>query len=138
LSPNVEIQYRFSGGDTDATLASARELIGLRPAVIVANSNTSMAALHREATSIPVVFLNVSDPVGMGYLNSLSRPGRSVTGLTPFVPSLGGKWLSFLRNSRHQSKTWASSLIPSRATTLDRSCGLSKVLHHHSPADRHT
>ena len=56
-----------------------------------------MAALHREATSIPVVFLNVSDPVGMGYVESLSRPGRSVTGLTPFVPSLGGKWLSFLK-----------------------------------------
>jgi len=87
-SPNVEIQYRFSGGDTDATRASARELIGMQPAVILASSNTSMAALHREATSIPVVFLNVSDPVGMGYVESLSRPGHSVTGLTPFEPSL--------------------------------------------------
>jgi len=96
-SPNVEIQYRFSGGDTDATRASARELIGMQPAVILASSNTSMAALHREATSIPVVFLNVSDPVGMGYVESLSRPGHSVTGLTPFEPSLGSKWLSFLK-----------------------------------------
>jgi hypothetical protein len=96
-SPSVEIQYHFSGGDTDATQSSARELIGMRPAVIVANSNTSMAALHREATSIPVVFLNVSDSVGMGYVESLSRPGRSATGLTPFLPSLGGKWLSFLK-----------------------------------------
>jgi len=95
-SPSVEIQYHFSGGDTDATQSSARE-IGMRPAVIVANSNTSMAALHREATSIPVVFLNVSDSVGMGYVESLSRPGRSATGLTPFLPSLGGKWLSFLK-----------------------------------------
>ena len=67
-SPNVEIQYRFSGGDTDAKRASARELIGMRPAVILASSNTSMAALHREVTSIPVVFFNVSDPVGMGYV----------------------------------------------------------------------
>jgi putative ABC transport system substrate-binding protein len=96
-SPNVEVQYRFSGGDTDATRAYARELIAMRPAVILANTNTSMAALHREATSIPVVFINVSDPVGMGYVESLSRPGHSVTGLTPFVPSLGGKWLSFLK-----------------------------------------
>jgi len=95
-SPSVEIQYHFSGGDTDATQSSARE-IGMRPAVIVANSNTSMAALHREATSIPVVFINVSDPVGMGCVESLSRPGRSVTGITPFEPSLGGKWLSFLK-----------------------------------------
>jgi len=97
FSPNVEIQYRFPGGDTDATRASARELIGMRPAVILAGSNTSMAALHREATSIPVVFFNVSDPVGMGYVESLSRPGHSVTGLTPFEPSLGSKWLSFLK-----------------------------------------
>jgi putative tryptophan/tyrosine transport system substrate-binding protein len=96
-SPNFEIQYRFSDGDTDATRASARELIGMRPAVILASSNTSMAALHLEATGIPVVFFNVSDPVGMGYVESLSRPGHSVTGLTPFVPSLGSKWLSFLK-----------------------------------------
>jgi putative ABC transport system substrate-binding protein len=96
-SPNTEIQYRFSGGDTDATRASARELIGMRPAVIVAISNTSMAALRHEATSIPVVFINVSDPVGVGYVESLSRPGHNVTGLTPFVPSLGSKWLSLLK-----------------------------------------
>src|SRR5690348_9418324 len=65
-SARTEIQYRFSGGDTDATRTYARELIGLRPAVIVAVTNTSMAALHREATSIPIVFVNVSDPVGTG------------------------------------------------------------------------
>jgi putative ABC transport system substrate-binding protein len=96
-NPKTEIQYRFSGGDTDATRTGARDLIGMRPAVIVAISNTSMAALHHEATSIPVVFINVSDPVGVGYVESLSRPGHSVTGLTPFEPSLGSKWLSFLK-----------------------------------------
>ena len=69
----------------------------MRPAVIVAISNTAMAALHHEATSIPVVFINVSDPVGVGYVDSLARPGHSVTGLTPFEPSLGSKWLSFLK-----------------------------------------
>jgi putative ABC transport system substrate-binding protein len=97
--PKPEIQYRFSGGDTEATRASARELIRMRPAVIVAITNTSMAALHHEATDIPVVFVSVSDPVGMGYVESLSRPGRSVTGLTPFEPSLGSKWLSFLKDT---------------------------------------
>lgn len=93
----AEIQYRFSGGDTEATRASARELIEMRPSVIVAVTNTAMAALHYEATNIPVVFINVSDPVGTGYVESLSRPGGSVTGLTPFEPSMGSKWLSFLR-----------------------------------------
>ena len=93
----TEIQYRFSGGDTNATQDYARELIGMRPAVILAITNTSMAALHHETTNIPVVFINVSDPVGMGYVESLARPGGSVTGLTPFEPSLGSKWLSFLK-----------------------------------------
>src|SRR4051794_29913413 len=69
----------------------------MRPAVILALSNTSMAALHREPTRIPIVFVNVSDPIGMGYVDSLSRPGGVVTGLTPFEPSLGSKWLSLLK-----------------------------------------
>ena len=93
----AEIQYRFSGGDTDATRTCARELIEMRPSVIVAVTNTAMAALHYVATTIPVVFVNVSDPVGMGYVESLSHPGGSVTGLTPFEPSIGSKWLSSLR-----------------------------------------
>lgn len=69
----------------------------MRPAAIVAITNTAMAALHHEATSIPVVFINVSDPVGVGYVDSLAHPGHNVTGLTPFEPSLGSKWLSFLK-----------------------------------------
>ena len=94
---NLKIEYRFGGGDTDLTEAFARELISMRPTVIVAESNTSMAALHKASTTIPIVFVEVSDPVGMGYVSSLSRPGGSVTGLTPFEPSLGSKWLSFLK-----------------------------------------
>jgi putative tryptophan/tyrosine transport system substrate-binding protein len=96
-SQQTKIEYRFGGGDTDLSSVLARELISLRPDVIVAVSNTSMAALHHASTTIPVVFANVSDPVGVGYVNSLSRPGGSVTGLTPFEPSLGSKWLSYLK-----------------------------------------
>jgi putative ABC transport system substrate-binding protein len=69
----------------------------MRPAVIVAVSNTSMAAMHHQSTTIPIIFVDVSDPVGMGYVNSLSRPGGKVTGLTPFEPWLGSKWLSLLK-----------------------------------------
>ena len=94
---DAKIEYRFGGGDTDLSSTLAKELISLRPNVIVAVSNTSMAALHHASTIIPVVFANVSDPVGVGYVKSLSRPGGSVTGLTPFEPSLGSKWLSYLK-----------------------------------------
>ena len=97
LGQNLLIEYRITRGDTNLSQAYARELLASQPDVLFAVSNTSMAALHREATSIPVVFINVSDPVGLGYVESLSRPARTVTGLTPFVPSLGGKWLSLLK-----------------------------------------
>jgi len=96
-SQSIKIEYRYGAGNTDLTRAFAKDLIEMRPAVIVAVSNTSMLALHRASTAIPIVFINVSDPVGMGYVNSLSRPGGNVTGLTPFETSLGSKWLSFLK-----------------------------------------
>jgi putative ABC transport system substrate-binding protein len=56
-----------------------------------------MAALHAEHSNMPTVFSMVSDPVGMHYVESFSRPGGSVTGFTPFEPSLGGKWVALIK-----------------------------------------
>jgi ABC-type uncharacterized transport system substrate-binding protein len=94
---NIDILYRWASGDTDRSRAYAKELIGMHLDLIVAATNTAMAALHREVPSLPIVFVMVSDPVGMGYVESFSRPGRNVTGFTPFEPSLGTKWLSLLK-----------------------------------------
>jgi putative ABC transport system substrate-binding protein len=58
-----------------------------------------MAALHAEHSNIPTVFAMVSDPVGMHYVESFSRPGGNATGFTPFEPSLGGKWVSLLKEA---------------------------------------
>src|SRR5215813_2469172 len=74
-------------------------MIALRPDVLFAASNTSMAALYAENPNIPVVFAMVSDPVGMHYVESFSRPGGNVTGFTPFEPTLGGKWASLLKEA---------------------------------------
>jgi putative ABC transport system substrate-binding protein len=74
-------------------------LIALQPDVLVAVTNTSMAALHAEHSNIPTVFAMVSDPVGMHYVESFSRPGGNATGFTPFEPSLGGKWVSLLKEA---------------------------------------
>jgi putative ABC transport system substrate-binding protein len=67
--------------------------------LLVAVTNTSMAALHAEHFNIPTVFAMVSDPVGMHYVESFSRPGGNATGFTPFEPSLGGKWVSLLKEA---------------------------------------
>jgi putative tryptophan/tyrosine transport system substrate-binding protein len=69
----------------------------LRPEVLFAATNTSMAALYAEHSRIPIVFSMVSDPVGMHYVESFSKPGGNVTGFTPFEPSLGGKWVALIK-----------------------------------------
>jgi putative ABC transport system substrate-binding protein len=97
LGQNLKIEYRIYNGDTDLAHRYARELISLKPDVLYAVTNTSMAALQLEGSTIPTVFAMVSDPVGRHYVDSFPRPGRNVTGFTPFVPSLGGKWVSILK-----------------------------------------
>jgi putative tryptophan/tyrosine transport system substrate-binding protein len=97
LGQNLQIEYRISHGDTNLSQAYARELLALQPEVLFAITNTSMAALHAEHANIPTVFSMVSDPVGMNYVESFSRPGGNVTGFTPFEPSLGGKWVSLIK-----------------------------------------
>jgi putative ABC transport system substrate-binding protein len=97
VGQNLQIEYRLTGGDTNLARAYARELIAWQPDVLFVATNTSMAALYAEHSNIPTVFTWVSDPVGMHYVDSLSRPGGNATGFTPFEPSLGGKWLSLLK-----------------------------------------
>ncbi len=97
LGQNLQIEYRTTLGDTNLSQAYARELLALQPDALFATSNTSMAALHAEHSNIPTVFAMVSDPVGMHYVETFSRPGGNVTGFTPFEPSLGGKWVSLIK-----------------------------------------
>lgn len=105
IGQNLKIEYRIYNGDTDLAHRYARELISLKPDVLYAVTNTSMAALQLEGSTIATVFSMVSDPVERRYVDSFSRPGRNVTGFTPFVPSLGAKWVSILKeispNIRH-------------------------------------
>jgi putative ABC transport system substrate-binding protein len=96
---NLQIEYRITGGDTNLSQAYARELIAWQPDVLFVVTNTSMAALHAEHSNIPTVFAMVSDPVGMHYVESISRPGGNATGFTPFEPTLGGKWVSLLKEA---------------------------------------
>jgi putative ABC transport system substrate-binding protein len=89
LGQDIHVDYRVTRGETDLAKAHARELLALRPDVLFAVTNTSMAALHSAHQSIPIVFAMVSDPVGMNYVKSFARPGGHATGFTPFEPSLG-------------------------------------------------
>jgi ABC-type uncharacterized transport system substrate-binding protein len=96
---NVEIDYRYAVGDNEQIQAATKEIIGMAPDVIMTMSNPVLAALLRETRSIPIVFAQVADPVGSGFVSSLARPGGNVTGFTNFEPSMGGKWLELLKEA---------------------------------------
>jgi putative ABC transport system substrate-binding protein len=95
---NVHIEYRWSAGKEELIRQYAAELTALRPNVIVANSTPAVAALKAITTSIPIVCALVIDPVGLGFVQSLSRPGGNITGFTFINPELIGKWLALLKD----------------------------------------
>jgi putative tryptophan/tyrosine transport system substrate-binding protein len=95
---NVKIDIRWSVGDADRG-RSAEELVALAPDAIFASVGASAAALQRITRSVPIVFAAVIDPVGAGFVASLSRPGGNTTGFSAFEYSLSGKWLELLKET---------------------------------------
>ena len=94
---NVRIDLRSFDGDINRVRALAHDLVGLQPDIIVTVGSTpATVALQRETRTIPIVFVNVGDPVVSGLVASLNRPGGNITGFANFEPSLGGKWLELL------------------------------------------
>jgi putative tryptophan/tyrosine transport system substrate-binding protein len=93
---NVRMDFRWGGGDTNRIRALAQELVGLQPDIILTHSTPPTIALQRETRTIPIVFVNVSDPVGSGLVAALKQPGGNITGFGYLEPSLGGKWLELL------------------------------------------
>jgi putative tryptophan/tyrosine transport system substrate-binding protein len=94
-SRNVRMDFRWTA-DINRIRAFAQELVGLQPDIIVANSTPVTAAVQRETRTIPIVFVNVSDPVASGFVASLNQPGGNITGFGFLEASLGGKWLGLL------------------------------------------
>ena len=94
---NVVIEFRFGAGDPDRMRAQAKELIGISPDVVLAESTPAAVALRQETAAVPIVFLQVANPIGSGLVASLARPGANVTGFTNFEPAIGGKWLELLK-----------------------------------------
>jgi putative tryptophan/tyrosine transport system substrate-binding protein len=94
---NVQIEYRWVAGDVDRIGNYAAELVRLAPDVILATASPLLAALLAETRTIPIVFVQVSDPVGQGFVDSLASPGANITGFTNFEFSMMGKWLEMLK-----------------------------------------
>jgi putative ABC transport system substrate-binding protein len=90
------MDLRWAGGDANRIRGLARELVALQPDIIVAGGNLATVALQRETLTIPIVFVNVGDPVASGIVSRLDRPNGNVTGFGGSEATLGGKWLELL------------------------------------------
>jgi putative ABC transport system substrate-binding protein len=96
---NVWIEYRWGAGDVERIKASAAELVHSAPNVIVVVSNLGVAELQRLTSTIPIVFAQVGDPVGSGFVAGLARPGGNITGFQNYDLALVGKWLALLKEA---------------------------------------
>jgi putative ABC transport system substrate-binding protein len=94
---DFRLEVRAGSGNADTVGASAKALVDLRPDVIVGQSTVVTAALARETRTIPIVFVNIADPVASGFAASLARPGGNLTGVMVDNSAQGGKWVELLK-----------------------------------------
>ena len=94
---NLRIDHRGGGGDPERIRAHVAELIALAPDVVLTSGTSTMSWLLRASRTVPIVFTNVADPVGAGFVDSLARPGGNVTGFIQFEYGMSAKWLELLK-----------------------------------------
>jgi len=97
VGQNVQIDIRRSAGNVESTSKYAAEMIALRPDVIMASGSAAVGPLLQVTHTIPIVFANVPDPVGAGFVDSLARPGGNATGFISFEYGISAKWLELLK-----------------------------------------
>lgn len=94
---NVQFEYRFTDGRFDRLSAYAAELVNLSPDAILATNAPTLVALQKASRSIPIIFVQVVDPVSEAFVASLAKPGGNITGFTHFEHAIGSKWLQLLK-----------------------------------------
>jgi putative ABC transport system substrate-binding protein len=112
---NARIEQRWTDANVDRAGMFAKELVDLQPDVILAGTTPVTAALQRETRVIPIIFAGISDPVGAGFVASLSRPGGNLTGFINLEAAMGGKWLGFLKEIAPRIKRAAIMFNPDTA-----------------------
>ncbi len=95
---NIRFDIRFSEGDAERARAYAAEIVAAAPDAILANTAPVVAALQQRTRTIPIVFVQVLDPVSSGFVDSLTKPGGNITGFSSYDFGLGAKWLELLKD----------------------------------------
>ena len=115
---NIHIDYRVSPAAANVQ-ALAKELVATQPEVIFSQSRPVTAALQKETGTIPIVFSYVIDPIGAGFIESLARPGRNLTGIMAYEPNVVGKWMQMLKEFAPQTARVALLGNPKTAAYYD-------------------
>ena len=115
---NVQLDVRQVVNETEHVRSAAAELIALAPDVIVVSSNPALAVLQKMTTTISIVFVQVSDPVGTGFVAGLAKPGANITGFQNFEPAMGGKWLGLLKEATPAMTRAAMLMGPDTAANV--------------------
>jgi putative ABC transport system substrate-binding protein len=115
---DVRIELRWAAGDTDKMRTFARELVEMRPDLIVAQTTPVLRAVANETRTIPIVFTVVSDAIGMGLAEKLTRPGCNVNGFTDAQPAMGGKWVQLLKDILPHTVSTALLFNPATAPSV--------------------
>ena len=115
---NINIEVRWGAGDPERMKGFAKELVELRPDIILAQTTPVLRAIARETQTIPIIFAVVSDPIGGGFAASLTRPGGNVTGFTDAEPEMGGKWVQLLKNIAPSTERVSLLFNPATAPPL--------------------
>jgi putative ABC transport system substrate-binding protein len=116
---NIKIEARWPGIDPETARTLARELIALKPEVIVASTNQVVSILMQETQTIPIVFVFIGDPIGSRYAVTLARPGKNLTGFANFEAPIGGKWLELLKEIAPPTKRIGYVYHPSVSPHLE-------------------
>jgi putative tryptophan/tyrosine transport system substrate-binding protein len=115
---NLRIEIRWGGADADRGRTFAKELVDLRPDVILSQSTSVTSSLARETRAIPIVFVNVADPIASGFVASLARPSGNLTGFTTDISAQGGKWVQLLKELAPHTVRVALLFNPATAVPL--------------------
>jgi putative ABC transport system substrate-binding protein len=114
---NIHIDYRWAGGSLSHQRPLAAELVSLNPEVVFASATLALVALQQATRTLPIVFAQVTDPVGAGFVQSLARPGGNITGVTQHEFTIGVKWLELLKQIAPQVMRVAVLFDPDNPAT---------------------
>jgi ABC-type uncharacterized transport system substrate-binding protein len=116
---NIRVETRWATPSVEAMQRLAMELVALQPDLILSQSTPTTAALLQHTRTIPIIFANIADPVGSGFVASFPRPGGNATGFVLFEPTMAGKWLELLKEIAPRVNRVAFLFNPATATYFE-------------------